>query len=339
MYKYQLEPYGGPQSRHTCPNCENRRNTFTRYIDTETGGYLADHAGKCNRLEQCGYHYPPREFFKENPGYKPQTNITMKKPPKPTHFDTIPDLIIASTLRGYDKNNFSMFLARMFGAEGAIRLIEKYKVGCAKHWPGATIFWQIDINDKVRTGKIMLYNRKDCKRVKEPFSHIAWAHKLMSPKPVVESLKSETAADSLIKTQDFRLETKDFALRQCLFGEHLLKLEPFNIVAIAESEKTAIIASMYLPGYTWLAAGSMEGLTVEKCKVLAGRTIRLYPDVNAYAKWHTKARELNRRIPSATFVVDNTLTINPTRYDRERGVDIADKWIDSKLLEWGGGSQ
>jgi hypothetical protein len=37
---------------------------------------------------------------------------------------------------------------------------------------------------------------------------------------------------------------------------------------------------------------------------------------------------------TATFVVDSTLTQNPTAYDRERGVDIADKWIDEKLLEW-----
>lgn len=306
---------------------------FTRYIATETGEPIAGNVGKCNRVEKCGYHYPPHEYFKSNPNpNQPQKSAGISATPwhpQPKHFDIIPQLVVDSTMRGYHKNHFSMFLARMFGAEAATQLAEKYRIGSAKHWPGATVFWQIDSNNRVRTGKIMLYNRNNCKRVKEPFSHIAWAHSLISPKSGVNSLKSKTDIDS-------RLETQDYRLKQCLFGEHLLKLDPFKIVAIAESEKTAIIASMYLPGYVWLAAGSLEGLSVDKCSVLAGRTVRLFPDVNAYAKWHTKARELNRRIPNATFVVDNTLTQNPTRYDRERGVDIADKWIDNKLLEWGG---
>ena len=338
-FRYTLEPYSGTQSRYTCPHC-GKRQKFTKYIDTQTGAHLAGHVGKCGRLEQCGYHYPPCEYFKANPDHKTPDIIAIKIRAQPVHFDTMPTAIMNSTIRRYDKNHFTLFLARMFGEEGAERLIEKYKIGSAKRWPGATIFWQIDANDKVRTGKIMLYNPRDCKRVKEPFSHIAWAHRLVGKS---ESRKSpEDAAEASngnSETLSPDNNLSDTQLNPCIYGEHLLKREPFKPVAIAESEKTAIIASVYLPNYIWLAAGSMEGLSVKKCKVLAGRTIRLFPDVNAYAKWHTKARELNKRIPSATFVVDNTLTTNPTRYDRERGVDIADKWIDNKLLEWGMGSQ
>ncbi|MCO5951045.1 DUF6371 domain-containing protein [Mucilaginibacter flavidus] len=357
-HRYTLEPYKGMDCRFMCPNCRHRRNTFTRYIDTETQSYLADHVGKCDRLEKCGYHFKPREFFKTNPqAYVPRFKPNYTMTDKTQYFDTIPQSIVAGTMRGYDKNNFSMFLARMFGADGAIHLIEKYRIGCAKHWPGATIFWQIDNDDKVRTGKIMLYNGKDCKRVKEPFNHIAWVHRLVGKLRSLESRKSpESPKDALAdvdnctntpvepktnlsdytKNPEGILHTvaSDYQLKQCLFGEHLLKLEPFKTVAIAESEKTAIIASMYLPNYIWLAAGSLEGLTEEKCQVLKHRTVRLYPDVNAYAKWHTKARELNARIPTATFVIDTTLTQNPTAYDEQRGVDIADKWIDNKLLEW-----
>jgi len=338
-HRYTLEPYKAMDCRFMCPNCRHRRNTFTRYIDTETQSYLADHVGKCDRLEKCGYHFTPREFFKTNPTpYVPRFKPNYTMPDKSQYFDTIPQSIVAGTMRGYDKNNFSMFLARMFGAEAAIQLIEKYRIGCAKHWPGATIFWQIDYDDKVRTGKIMLYNSKNCHRVKEPFNHVTWAHKLLRATPGRGQLavRNEQPAvhNQHIPTANYPANAKMFALKQCLFGEHLLKLEPFKTVAIAESEKTAVIASMYLPNYIWLAAGSLEGLTAEKCQVLKHRTVRLYPDVNAYAKWHTKARELNARIPTATFVIDNTLAQNPTAYDSERGVDIADKWIDEKMLEW-----
>ncbi|SHN30528.1 DUF6371 domain-containing protein [Mucilaginibacter sp. OK098] len=326
-HRYTLEPYRGSKTRYHCPECNQRSRTFTRYIDTQTGDHLADHVGKCDRLDQCGYHYKPRDFFKANPGaYKPSNNNSFNMLPTTKYFDTIPPSIVEGTMRGYDKNVFTMFLAEMFGAEQAIALIEKYKIGCAKHWPGATVFWQIDANDKVRTGKVMLYGGKDCRRIKQPFNHIAWVHRLLRAKPD----KGQLSAVKL----DYLPQASDYQLKQCLFGEHLLSLEPFKTVAITESEKTAIIASVYYPNYIWLAAGSLEGLSVDKCQVLKDRTVRLYPDINGYAKWHSKARELNARIPSATFVVDERLLHNASDQDRLSGIDIADKWIDEKLLEW-----
>ena len=29
--------------------------------------YLSDSVGKCNRLNKCGYHYTPRQYFADNP--------------------------------------------------------------------------------------------------------------------------------------------------------------------------------------------------------------------------------------------------------------------------------
>ncbi|MDB4922245.1 DUF6371 domain-containing protein [Mucilaginibacter sp.] len=102
-------------------------------------------------------------------------------------------------------------------------------------------------------------------------------------------------------------------------------------MAIVESEKTAIIVSDYYLNYIWLAAGSLEGLTPGKCRVLQDRTVKLYPDVNDYAKWHVKARYLNNLIPAATFIVDETLLHLASPKDLERGVYIADKWIDARF--------
>jgi len=59
-----------------------------------------------------------------------------------------------------------------------------------------------------------------------------------------------------------------------------------------KSGKTAIIASVLMPAFTWLASGSLEDLGIEKCKVLQNRQVVLFPDVNAYRKWKTKAMEL-----------------------------------------------
>ena len=66
-YRYQLERYRGVSTRYTCPQCR-RKHAFTRYIDTENNNqYLSDNVGKCNRLDKCGYHYTPREYFTDNP--------------------------------------------------------------------------------------------------------------------------------------------------------------------------------------------------------------------------------------------------------------------------------
>ena len=29
--------------------------------------YINDDVGKCNRLDKCGYHYPPRQYFADHP--------------------------------------------------------------------------------------------------------------------------------------------------------------------------------------------------------------------------------------------------------------------------------
>ncbi len=48
-------------TRYRCPEC-NKGKTFSRYIDTETGEHIADHVGRCERLDNCGNHYTPKQF-------------------------------------------------------------------------------------------------------------------------------------------------------------------------------------------------------------------------------------------------------------------------------------
>ena len=66
-FRYQLEKYRGRGSRYVCPQC-GRKYVFTRYIDTHNNNeYVNDKVGKCNRLDKCGYHYTPRQYFEDNP--------------------------------------------------------------------------------------------------------------------------------------------------------------------------------------------------------------------------------------------------------------------------------
>ena len=310
-YRYILEPYNGLKSRYTCPQCSKGR-IFTRYIDTETGQHLSPNVGKCNREINCGCHYTPKQYFQDNntPNgsiYKAQQRVIETSPIPTKNISFISEDVLQKslkigndTIQLADTNNFIMYLVKLFGIEITSQLVDKYYIGTSKHWDKATVFWQIDISGKIRTGKIMLYNPITGKRIKEPFSYITWAHKV--------------------------LKLADFNLQQCFYGEHLLRL-PENSnkpVAIVESEKTAIIASAYLSGLTWLAVGSLQNLTIEKCKVLKGRKVVLFPDLKAFDIWETKAKGFK---DITTFTISDLLERKATEAEKERGFDLADYLI------------
>jgi hypothetical protein len=297
QYRYIFEPYNGMSSRYRCPSCNYRDKTFVRYIDTETGEHLSSDVGRCNRESKCGYHYTPKQYFEQNnipfdkTKYHPSAIQKIVKK-KPTSF--IDDTLIKESLSSDQTNYFLQFLSNHFSKEIAQRLKEKYNIGTSSHWNGATIFWEIDQQGKARTGKIMLYDPKTGKRIKEPFKHINWVHSL--------------------------LKDPEYALQQCLFGEHLLK-DKTKQIALVESEKTAIVASLYLPDLIWLAVGSLSNLNAEKCTILKKRNVILFPDLNGFDKWTAKAKELSR---IATFSVSDLLERNATEQEREQGLDIAD---------------
>lgn len=59
-YRYRLDN-SRPRIKVTCPAC-GRQKKLVRYIDTQTGRFLANHVGKCDRIFKCGYHYTRPTF-------------------------------------------------------------------------------------------------------------------------------------------------------------------------------------------------------------------------------------------------------------------------------------
>jgi hypothetical protein len=286
-------------TRYRCPSCQQRDKTFSLYIDTETGEHIHPTVGRCNRESNCGHHYTPKQYFQDNnisfdtpKAYKPRP-VTPQ--PKPVSF--IPVEVFKASLKAHETNHFVQFLINLFGVEVASQLVSRYFIATSKHWNGATVFWQIDTQGKVRTGKIMLYNPTTGKRVKNLELPVYWVHKA--------------------------LKQPEFELRQCLFGEHLL-IDKTKPVAIVESEKTAVIASVYLPQFIWVAVGSITNLNAEKCSILKGRTVTLFPDLNGFDKWSSKSKELSHL---TIFTVSDLLERKATEAEKKQGFDLADYLI------------
>ena len=304
-YRYHLEKYKSKANRYTCPAC-HKAHQFTRYIDQETGEYLADHVGICNRITSCGYHYTPKDYFHDNKIFSkpvpptPTTNNLKPTTKNPQHItsnqqpDYIPLEIFNKTLTNYDNNNLIKYLLTKFNFHTVEALVSIYQIGTSNHFGGgSTIFWQIDTQNHIRTGKVIKYDPKTGKRIKKPFVHTNWIHALQYK--------------------------EGFNLNQCLFGEHLLGEDPAAPVAIVESEKTAIIAQAKYPNYLWLATGSLNEFKPSKLEILKNRFVVAFPDLGAYDIWKQKADQLDFHIHVSDF-----LETNATEKQRKLGLDIAD---------------
>ena len=53
-YKYSLEKYNPKVGKHICPSC-NHRSVFVRYINNDSGEYLDETIGRCDREDKCEY--------------------------------------------------------------------------------------------------------------------------------------------------------------------------------------------------------------------------------------------------------------------------------------------
>ncbi len=307
-YRFILERYRGISTRYTCPQC-GRKHTFTRYIDTENNNqYISDNVGKCNRLDKCGYHYTPKQYFADNPWKRDKQIVPFQKnigiwndgteryakskpaPPKPK-VSVLPEGITVAT-EGGDSAHMR-WIERLYGTEARNRVQSLYRTGGIND---AVIFWQRDMEGRIRTGKVMAYDEYTGKRIKDNDS-INWIHAIMRRE---ESLP------------------ENWELQQCLYGEHLLKDNPKKIVAVVEAYKTAHVGSILMPDMVWLATDSLHGLTAERLAPLKGRTVLFFPDEGkGFQIWQ-------ERLPQIATDVGFTYRISAFMEGAESGADIAD---------------
>ena len=194
MSSYSLQRYKGTATRHTCPNCGDRRS-FAYYVD-EQDTLLHPSVGRCNHESGCGYHYTPKQYFQEHPECRVTNDFSsggrrVEQKPKQVSqpIGYIPPDYVEKS-KSVHSNFFrfiSSLLASYYGSkakEVLKRLLEEYRLGATRD--GAVIFWQIDRNNRVRTGKVIQYNPEDGHRIKGgQTSAVNWIHSILKEHQVL----------------------------------------------------------------------------------------------------------------------------------------------------------
>ena len=283
----------------TCPcGRSNKDGKFSPFKNFEDKGHCFS----------CGETFFPKnetdygDTWRQSDAYKkPLITPSVLTDVEPSYID---ETTFKNTSKRYNENHFYQFLATTFDNDVTILkdIVERFSIGTAKIWNGATIFWQRDINGNLRSGQIMLYNPTTGKRNRaiNPY----WTH--------------------------VALKLENFNLVQCFYGESQL-MNDSKPVAIVEAAKTAALMTPIEPRYTWLATGGKDGLKDDKkCAVLKGKHVVLYPDLGQFEKWTQRAEELKKYLKLDVTVSDilenyvSELSEDEAEKDRKDGLDIAD---------------
>lgn len=336
-HRYSLEK---GSKKHHCPDCNKK--TLVLYIDTETGDYLPEKYGRCDRESKCGYFLNPykdgyaKAIWEKEQGNRSELPNNWKRQRKKAVPQPTPELLFfdfetfKQTLEPerYEKNTFiqNLFYNVQFPFEvdEITKVIQLYRLGTVANGyrSGANTFPFIDIKGNIRAVQVKQFDEQNHTTGTDFLHSIIEKHHTRNNKPLPEWLEAYTKQDKRIS---------------CLFGEHLLSKYHSNPVALVEAPKTAVYGTLYfgLPetpeSLIWLAVYNKSSFSFDKLKVLQGRFVYVFPDLSkdgkTFKEWETKAKEYESRLPGTRFIFSDLLEQLAPERDKSEGNDLADYLI------------
>ena len=247
------------------------QKTPAKYVHGEDAAaacilYHADRAGvRANTL--CSPSQP----------WRVQRPKPMPMPTPPQEVVVVPLEDVAAMTAKVMQTNLARYLCRLFRADRVAEILAAYLVGATEppHYYAApeiglwTTYPLINNLGQCVDCKMMGY-KSDGHRQKRPDGNgvIDWW------------LRNTTQAKNATRAQ------------WCCFGDHLANqfdaADPVNVV---ESEKTALMASLYFGAY-WVAVGGLGFLTADRLAAHRHRQIIIYPDADGVTAWKGKMAAL-----------------------------------------------
>ena len=316
----------------------------TRYLghcpfhdDRHLGSFVVYPKGNCYKCFSCGAKGGVVDFLMNREKlsypdairwlgkkYNIETDMTdfnytpppPRPAPPPLELLVLPKYLMAGTLteEAISQDNLIRWIRTGIAWDTVQRkrveeMIGLYNVGHGKN--GHTIFWQLDEQGRLRTGKMMKY-KPDGHRDKKASWNFDFIHATLSRHWDAE--KQEMTDEPPYPYPHLYNPDKQEA-QITFFGYHLLnkwkRKDVEQTVCIVESEKTALLMAIAYGNHAkqvWIACGGLEMLTRERLKPLIdqGRRVILYPDRDGIEKWRIKCEQLHydRATIDATPVTD-----------------------------------
>ena len=228
--------------------------------------------------------------------------------PPPLEMLVLPKHIMAGTLveTALEKDNLIRYIRTGIRWDVVQRkrvdeVLNDYPVGHGRN--GHTIFWQMDEQGRLRTGKMMKYYPPEDPRFghrdKEATWNFDWIHSSLS-RHWDEELREMVTEPPYPFPDLFDPDRQEAELT--FFGMHLLnkykRKDIDQTVCIVESEKTAVLMAIAYGNHQkqiWMACGGIEMLTRERLQPIIDqrRKIILYPDRDGIEKWRIRAEQLH----------------------------------------------
>jgi hypothetical protein len=297
--KFHLAKWRECRPEH-CPRCNKKR--FTPYVDEQGNRSMYGEVrfGRCSRENSCGYHVKPWEHLPSS-----SDNLQSYQPPQREERRQLRYLDPEWVASCSGNNPFVEWIRKQYGAAALELVNDQFDLGTYSigNVP-CVVFWQTDIEGNVHTGKAMTYEvvNGQLRRTKGRTARFAWMHN-KSPLPL----------------QEGEWMQQFFGLRQLRDAD--------KPVAVVESEKTAILASLHFPEWIWLATAGSSNLTAYNnegtlFEALRGRQVMLFPDSDKADEWITKSKQLASQGHSVKVNLEWMEGVDADLLNK--GIDLAD---------------
>ncbi|MDE6084910.1 MAG: hypothetical protein K2G40_00715 [Muribaculaceae bacterium] len=192
--------------------------------------------------------------------------------------------IMTASLSEYETNPLALYLFKLYGQflspEQIIGVMRSYNVGCARYMSGSTVWWQVDMQGRVRTGRVISYDNDSGSTTG---GNVEWVHNLLCNR------------------------YPSFSPRHCFFGSHLLAdAHPDCRILLFENEKDALMVALIAkaagsdldkmiipiacPSITDFNFSTYNAISsLSPMRALRDRCVNIIPSHENYARWFTRS--------------------------------------------------